>query len=61
MADRLDAIIELLEAKGLLDQARLSFAVEQDRQQLVTDLRQAKGSRLGYMSVVMVRTGRKTW
>lgn len=61
VADRLDAVIDLLEAKGLLDQARLSFAVEQDRQQLVMDLREAKGTRLGYMSVVMVRTGRKAW
>lgn len=61
VADQLDSVIELLEGKGLLDQARLAFAVEQDRQQLVYDLRQAKGTRLGYMSVVLVRTGRRTW
>jgi precorrin-2/cobalt-factor-2 C20-methyltransferase len=61
VADQLDSAIELLEGKGLLDQARLAFAVEQDRQQLVYDLRQAKGTRLGYMSVVLVRTGRRTW
>ncbi len=61
VADQLDGLIELLEEKGLLDHARLAFAVEQDRQQLVTDLRQAKGTRLGYMSVVLVRTGRRDW
>jgi precorrin-2/cobalt-factor-2 C20-methyltransferase len=61
VAERLDAVVDLLEAKGLLDQARLAFAVEQGRQQLVTDLRLARGTRLGYMSVVMVRTGRKAW
>ncbi|HWQ09428.1 MAG TPA: precorrin-2 C(20)-methyltransferase [Holophaga sp.] len=61
VADRLDSLIDLLEAKGLLENARLAFAVEQDRQQLIRDLRQARGTKLGYMSVVMVRTGRKAW
>lgn len=61
VADRLDPLIALLEARGLLGQARLAFAVEQDRQRLIADLREAKGTRLGYMSVVVVRTGRKGW
>jgi len=61
VAGHLDALIDLLEAKGLLDQARLSFAVEQGRQQLVSDLRLARGTRLGYMSTVMIRTGRRAW
>lgn len=61
VADRLDPLIDLLEAKGLVDNARLAFAVEQDRQQLMPNLRQARGTKLGYMSVVLVRTGRKAW
>lgn len=61
VADRLDGIIDLLERRGLLDSARLAFAVEQGRQQLVTDLRTVRGTRMGYMSVIMVRTGRKAW
>lgn len=61
VADNLDAIIELLERKNLLDRARLAFAVEQDRQELVVDLRKAKGSKLGYMSVIMIRTAKKAW
>ncbi len=61
VADHLDGLIDLLEAKGLLDRARLAFAVEQERQQLVPDLRLARGTRLGYMSVVLVRTGRRRW
>jgi len=61
VADHLDGLIELLETKGLLDRARLAFAVEQERQQLVPDLRLARGTRLGYLSVVLVRTGRRRW
>lgn len=61
VADRLDGIIDLLERKGLLASARLAFAVEQGRQQLVTDLRTVRGTRMGYMSVILVRTGRKAW
>jgi len=61
VADRLDPLIDLLERRGLLDQARLAYAVEQDRAELLPDLRQARGSRLGYLSVVLVRTGRRTW
>lgn len=61
VADRLDGLIDLLESRGLLDQARLAFAVEQDRQRLIPDLRAARGTKLGYMSVVLVRNGRKAW
>ncbi|MDR3672751.1 MAG: precorrin-2 C(20)-methyltransferase [Holophaga sp.] len=61
VADHLDGLIELLEQRGLLDHARLAFAVEQERERLVLDLRQARGTRLGYMSVVLVRTGRRDW
>jgi precorrin-2/cobalt-factor-2 C20-methyltransferase len=61
VGDRLDPLIDLLAAKGLLDRARLAFAVEQERQRLVADLRTARGTRLGYLSVVLVRTGRKGW
>lgn len=58
---RLDALIDLLERKNLLAQARLAYAVEQDRQRLIWDLRQARNTRLGYMSVLLVRTGHRGW
>jgi precorrin-2/cobalt-factor-2 C20-methyltransferase len=61
VADHLDGLIDLLEAKGMLGQARLAFAVEQERQQLIPDLRLARGTRLGYMSVVLVRAGHRPW
>lgn len=61
VADNLSAITDLLERKNMLENARLAFAVEQDRQELVSDLRSVRDSKLGYMSVIMVRTGRKNW
>ena len=61
VADQLDGLIDLLEAKGLLGRARLAFAVEQDRQRLIPDLRLARGTKLGYMAVVLVRTGHRPW
>ena len=61
VADHLNGLIDLLEQRGLLDHARLAFAVEQERERLIPDLRQARGTRLGYMAVVLVRAGRRDW
>nr|WP_320132673.1 precorrin-2 C(20)-methyltransferase [uncultured Holophaga sp.] len=57
----LPALRELLREKGLLDCARLAYAVEQEgRHQLFTDLDQVDAS-LGYMSAVLVHKARKPW
>jgi precorrin-2/cobalt-factor-2 C20-methyltransferase len=61
VADHLDELISLLEQRGLLNHARLAFAVEQERERLIPDLRAARGSRLGYMAVVLVRTRHRDW
>jgi precorrin-2/cobalt-factor-2 C20-methyltransferase len=61
VADHLDGLIDLLEQRGLLEHARLAFAVEQERERLIPDLAQARGTRLGYMAVVLVRTGHRDW
>ena len=61
VADKLEKIIDLLEQKNLLGQAKLAYAVEQDRQKLITDLRLARGTKLGYMSIILVRNKRRDW
>jgi precorrin-2/cobalt-factor-2 C20-methyltransferase len=61
VASRLEELIDLLEQKKLLGQAKLAFAVEQNHQKLITDLRLARGTNLGYMSIVLVRKKRRDW
>ncbi len=62
VANNLEKLIDLLEQKNLIGQARLAFAVEQKgRQKLIKDLRLARGTNLGYMSIVLVRNKRRDW
>jgi precorrin-2/cobalt-factor-2 C20-methyltransferase len=61
VSNKLENIIDLLEQKNLIGQARLACAVEQSHQKLITDIRLARGTNLGYMSIILIRNKRKDW
>ncbi len=55
-------LADLLEQKGLLDQARLACYAEQgEKQFLSTNLRDASNGVHGYMATVIVNIGHRTW
>ena len=58
---RLDRVIDLLQRKGLLSQARLVSNSDQfDKEFITTDLTDV-GAERGYMATVIVHIDRKTW
>ncbi len=57
-----DALLDLLERKGLAGRARLMCYAEQGEKEFATtDLREAVGSRHGYLATVIVHVSRQPW
>lgn len=61
IASRLKPLIELLHQRGLLERAQLVSHAEQAGEQIFRSLDALTDERLGYMSVLIVRIGHRSW
>ncbi|HBE00949.1 MAG: precorrin-2 C(20)-methyltransferase [Spirochaetes bacterium GWF1_41_5] len=57
----LKQLADLLEKRGLYENAKLVCYAEQGDRQVCTDLRSAANGRYGYMATVIISIGRKQW
>ncbi|MFW5856334.1 MAG: precorrin-2 C(20)-methyltransferase [Planctomycetota bacterium] len=57
-----EALADLLDARGLADRARLvCYAGQEDREYVTRDLRSAADGRHGYLATVIIHVGRRPW
>jgi precorrin-2/cobalt-factor-2 C20-methyltransferase len=61
IGERAEAVVEMLRLHGLARNARLVCYAEQEREQVFSNLDDLHGTRLGYMSTMIVHVGRKSW
>jgi precorrin-2/cobalt-factor-2 C20-methyltransferase len=61
IANRIATVMDLLRSRGLLSSASLVCYAEQPGEQIFRTLDEVHDERLGYMSIMIVRVGHRSW